>query len=1179
MKTVARAPIAVLLVGIVASVCLLIAPSAVAASGPGWSIRSLAQPTNFSSVPNAICEVNAESELCDSYTLIVTNVGHGTAEPPIAISDVLPAGMRVVHIVGEDMLTGEELTCSKTLVQCVDGLSVPAGDRLKVTINVIVNEPGLLPEALNAAEVSGGGASPASVTKPTKISTEPASFGIQDFSFQPFGSNGTTDTEAGGHPVSLSTSLYFSSLATTSGGGTYGPAEEVKNILVNLPPGLVGNPLATPRCPQHDLLLEFGKTACPANTRIGTLVFEASPGTFRTSENPTFGTTAVYNMEPDAGYPAEFGFSYLSKPVFMFASLVREASGYGLRVEAPGLPSLETIGVSLLLFGNPTQRDTGFSGIPFFTNPVNCGGPPAEATLEADTWTSPDVFQSASSDTYPQITDCNALQFQPTFAVRPDTTQADEPAGYNFAIQNPQFESESSPGTPEPRNVTVTLPSGVSLSPSAADGLGACPAEGSNGINIGSSDVTPQGQDLGDSYATELGNGQGGPGESPYDDGLWHIAPGHCPANSIVGSMEVQSPLLAKPLTGHMYVAQPGCGGEGQAGCTPTDAGDGNLFGVYLEVAGSGVIVKLHGSALVDPTTGQLTLTFRENPQLPFSDLRVTVGGGPRAPLANPLACGVATASSDLSPWSAPITPDATPLSSFTVDWDGQGGRESACPATPPLNPTINAGMSTSLAGGSFSPFTFTLSRHDRQQYLSQISVTTPPGLLGMLSDVTPCGEPQASQGTCSAASEIGTVTVAVGAGSHPYWVTGNVYLTSGYRGAPLGLTIVVPAKAGPFNLGYVVVRSAVAVDPRTAQITVTSDPLPQIVDGVPLRVQTVHIEVNRPESGFTFNPTNCEVHQILATAFGAQGGVAPMSVPFTAAGCSKLPFGPKFTVSTQHNGEVRGHGASLAVKLALPHSGPQSGRGVEANVRYVKVSLPKALPARLTTLQKACTEQVFAENAADCPPASFVGMAIAHTPILHNPLTGPAILVSHGGEAFPDLVILLQGENGIMVELTGNTGIKNNITTSTFASVPDAPVNNFELILPEGEHSALAATSNLCQQALVMPTAFIAQNGATLNQSTHMEVEGCPNALSLKFKKVRGSSVTLGVSVPTAGRLSASGKGLSRASKASHEREEVRLTLHIRLHGRFRSKIRLTFTPSSGKDRKKLGKSLSLRV
>jgi hypothetical protein len=1086
--------------GALALVCLLGASDAVASAGPGWSIRSVAQPTNFSGAPDALCEVNTLSNLCDSYTLIVTNVGTGPAAAGATISDALPAGVSAVHIFGEDLLTENRLSCENT--QCVDEQEVPAGDSLRIAINVLVDEAFVANPAINTAQVTGGGAATASTTDPTTISSALAPFGIQDFGFQVFDAGGMPDTQAGGHPGTLTNTFDLSSLeSSVVQRGSYGPGEEVKDVIATLPPGFVGNPQATPKCLEHELLAQVGKTACPADTRVGTLVFEAFPGAFRASEAPESGTTAVYNLVPEAGYPAEFGFSYLGKPVFLYASLVRQDSGYALRVAAAGVPVLETLGVSLVFFGNPAQRDSpagaAVAGVPFFTNPVNCAGGSSEAMLETDTWSNPGVFHSRTWNTYPRLMGCNQLQFHPALAVRPETTQADEPTGYSFDINNPQYEGESTLGTPDLKNVTVTLPPGVSVSPSAADGLGACPAEGADGINLGSDNVTPQGQDLGDPDAAELGNGQGHPGESPYDDGLWHIAPGHCSSNSTVASVEVESPLLTKPLEGHLYLAQPGCGGEGQAPCTATDASDGNLVGMYLEAAGSGTILKLRGSASLNPVTGQLSVTFRENPQLPFGDLRLHISGGPRAPLANPLACGSALTSSDFTPWSSPITPDATPLSSFAVDWDGHGG---ACPS-PPFSPSFSAGMSASLSAGSFSPFTLTISRGDRQQYLSRISVTTPPGLLGMLSSVTLCGEPQAANGTCSGASEIGTTTAAAGAGSHPYWVTGHVYLTTGYGGAPFGLTIVVPAKAGPFNLGNVIVRASINVDPETSALTIVSDPLPQIIDGVPLRVQTVNVNVNRP--GFMFNPTNCEAHQITGTLAGAQGGAASVSSTFTASGCRNLPFTPKFTATTSARSSKQ-NGASLDVKILYKPG--------QANIKSVSVALPKQLPSRLTTIQQACPAATFAANPATCPPGSLIGVAHGHTPVLPVELAGPAYLVSHGGAAFPDVVLVIEGE-GVRVDLRGSVNIKRGITSSTFATVPDVPITSFDLTLPTGPHSALTATlpakarGSLCGQKLIMPTTLTGQNGLQLKQSTKIAVSGCPKITTRKVSKKAAKS------------------------------------------------------------------------
>jgi len=476
--------------------------------------------------------------------------------------------------------------------------------------------------------------------------------------------------------------------------------------------------------------------------------------------------------------------------------------------------------------------------------------------------------------------------------------------------------------------------------------------------------------------------------------------------------------------------------------------------------------------------------------------VKIVLTGGQRAALANPQSCGVAATSSDLRPWSAPKSgPDATPGSSFVV---------TGCASPQLFGPAFSAGTVTPSAGG-FSPFTLTLARQDGEQDLAGLTVTTPPGLLGLLKSVQRCPEPQAAQGTCGADSLIGHVQVAVGSGSEPLWVSGQVFLTGPYKGAPFGLSVVVPAVAGPFDLGNVVVRAAIGVDTRTAQITVASDPLPQLVDGVPLRVKTVNVSIDR--QGFIFNPTNCSQQQVTGTLTSAQGAAVAVSSQFAVAGCAGLPFKPSFKVSTQAKTSKR-NGASLDVSVT-------SGQG-QANIGKVAVSLPKQLPSRLTTIQQACPQATFAVNPASCPAGSDIGTATAHTPVLANPAAGPAYLVSHGGAAFPDLVVILQGE-GVTLELVGSIDIKKGVTSSAFNSVPDAPISTFELRLPEGPHSGLAAVlpskakGSLCGTSLTMPTTITGQNGAQVKQGTKIAVMGCaktkkkPKHRKPKHRKVRG--------------------------------------------------------------------------
>jgi uncharacterized repeat protein (TIGR01451 family) len=1084
------------------------APALAATPSPGWSVSPVPQPTNFSSSRNAECKAAIElrgvlegipSRQCDRYLVTVRNEGsEPTDGSTVTITDTLPEGFTAVSISSGEGEGGPAptLTCELATVACSYNEVVPPGGALVMVVDVEV-PPSAPREVSNSAAVSGGGAPSISTSARTTVSSVPPTFGPTSLEFQALGVDGALDLQAGDHPDAVTTSFQFATVKFAASEGatvTYLPVQDVKDVAVELPPGFIGDPQATPRCPEYLLL----NSACPSSSRVGTIGIEAEGG-----GSPGVETQPVFNIAPEHGHPAEFGFEYLSREFVMYADVVRSASGYGLRVSVPGLPrlnhTLEITGVTLTFFGNPAAQDGGATmSAAFFTNPVDCSAPgPLTAKLEADSWQNPGQYVSKEAMSYPRMTGCNILQFEPTITVQPETTQADEPAGYNVNLEVPQT-TKLFPAlaTPELQNTVVTLPEGVSVSPSAADGLVGCPETGPEGIDIAQ----------GERHPNEVGEG-----EALGADGLSHLTAGHCPAGSTLGTVEITTFLLASPLNGHVYLAQPKCGGEGQPACTEASATNGELFGLYIEAEGSGVVIKLPGTVAADPATGRLTATFKNNPQLPFSDLRLQFTGGPRAPLANPQGCGSFTTTSDLSPWSAPETPDATPSSSFAV---------TGCSGPMPFAPSFSAGTVTPTAG-AFSVFTLTFSRHDGEQDLSGVTVQTPVGLLGMLSQVQLCPEPQASQSACGPQSLIGHTQVAAGAGSHPFWVGGSVFLTGPYRGAPFGLSIVTHAQAGPFDLGDVIVRAAIHVDPHTSALTVVSDRLPQIIDGVPLRIQTVNVAIDKP--GFMFNPTNCSPLAITGTITAAQGASANLASPFAAAGCKNLPFKPKFTVLTQAK-TSKANGASLHVKVV-------SGPG-QANIGQVKVDLPKQLPSRLTTLQKACLAAVFDANPAACPAGSVVGTGWAVTPVLKNILTGPAYLVSHGGAAFPDLVIVLQGE-GITLDLVGNTDIKKGITSSTFKAVPDAPVSTFDLVLPEGPHSALTANGSLCGsetvtvrksvavrvhgrllhvlknvkqvrlRSLNMPTAITGQNGAVVKQTTKIAVSGCPKHKKAK-KKVK---------------------------------------------------------------------------
>jgi hypothetical protein len=874
--------------------------------------------------------------------------------------------------------------------------------------------------------------------------------------------NGTPDLQAGSHPYAYTSTL---AVNTENREGNIAPAGgDVKDIEASLPPGFVGDPSATPQCSLEEFRANFEanllgfKESCPEASQIG--IIELNFGGVKFYPE-------VYNLVPQRGYPAEFGFRVLGVPV-VIVPRVRTGSDYGITAMFEDIPDAFTFTEGkLTLWGVPTEAghnsergpcwgSSGYfdgskaggecpsSGVskPFLSLPTSCAGP-LHFSARVDSYEDPGVYSEAQTTT-PALTGCEKLAFAPDVVAQPEPAQAASPSGLSVEIEVPQtYNNPVGLAESNLKDTTVTLPAGVAVNPSAGDGLAGCSEE---------------------------------------QFGLHDASEVACPEASKVGSVEITTPLLENPLRGGVYLAQQGdLPGNGS---NPF----GSLLALYLTVRDpqSGVLVKLAGEVTPDPVTGQLVTTFLNNPQVPFSNLKLSFFAGPRAALVNPPLCGSYTTSTQMTPWSGEAS--ATPGWTFQIN---SGPSGTPCTAAQPFSPQLVSGTVSNQAG-AFTPYSLTFFRSDGEQNLAQIQVSTPPGLLGSLTGVTLCEEPQAQQGTCGPDSLIGSVTVGVGAGSNPYYVTGKAYLTGSYNGAPYGLSFVVPAIAGPLNLGTVVVRAAVNVNPSTAALTVTSEPLPQILQGVPLNIRAVNVTLNREH--FIFNPTNCNPLAVSATLTSALGASVPVSTRFQATNCTSLAFTPKFTVTTSGK-TSRAGGASLDARIQVPAGGSQ------ANFARVKVELPKALPSRLTTLQKACTAQVFQTNPAGCPAASLVGYAKATTPLLPVTLTGPAYFVSHGGEAFPSLIVVLQGY-GVRVDLVGATFIsKKGITSSTFASVPDVPVNTFELYLPEGPYSALAANGTLCKQKLSMGTELVAQDGAAIHRSTPIGVTGCTK-LTTKAKK-----------------------------------------------------------------------------
>jgi hypothetical protein len=885
-----------------------------------------------------------------------------------------------------------------------------------------------------------------------------ATFGIKSFSFEVLDKEGNPYTQAGGHPYEWTTSIAFNSTTSEVDRHEAEAADaNVRDIETELPPGLIASATATPRCSRY--LVAFDQ--CSPATQVGEVeVVDA------TNERYIEG---LYNVVPPSGVPVELGAVVQNLVRIYIDGNVRTGGDYGATAKVLSTSEDDNIRMSRVsIWGVPedpshdSHRVCPIPGkqvapgeqpcspqgpqVPLLTNPTSCPGTPMPATLRVDSWQEPGQFVSAQT-LIPATTGCEALDFTPSITVTPDTSVADSPAGLAVNLEVPQNETASGLSTSALKNTTVELPAGVSVSPSAANGLEAC---------------------------------------SEAQIGLHSEAAVECPNGSKIGTVEITSPLIADHLTGGVYVARQG------------ENPFHSLLAMYIAAEADGARVKLAGHIVADPVTGQLTTTFTETPQIPFNDFKLNLFGGRRGALATPNACGAPNTNVSLTPW------DGLGATSFSEPFTTSMGCVSG------FAPSFEAGT-VSAQAGAYAPFTLSFSRGDSEENFAGATVTLPPGLIGKIAGVAQCTDAQlaAAAGksgvaelaspSCPAGSLIGTVQTTAGPGPSPVSVSGKAYLTGPYKGGPYGIAVIVPAVAGPYDLGTVVIRQSLRIDPSDAHVTDTSDPFPTILQGVPLRIKSVNVTLDRPD--FTFNPTSCEPKTIGATLESTGGAKAGVSSRFQAVNCASLKFAPKFTASTAGKAS-KANGASLDVKVGYP-TGPE---GTYANIKAVKVDLPKQLPSRLTTLQKACLAATFEANPANCPKASNVGTATATTPVLNVPLTGPAYIVSHGGEAFPDLEIVLQGENVTLV-LVGNTQIKNGITSSTFKTVPDAPVSSFELKLPTGQYSILGANVpqskkyNLCGQSLPMPTQITAQNGAVIKQTTKIAVSGCPKVKKAKAK------------------------------------------------------------------------------
>jgi hypothetical protein len=1065
--------------------------------------------------------------------VVVNDIGGAASGAGAVMHEVLPAGLTATSANGAEC---EGLGSSN--VVCVLPEPVPSAGAVAVYIEF--EETGPLTPGSSLRDVATvGGAGGPEISREIEMHVQaenehgPGPAGIAHFSVSATGPAGEPVSQAGGHPTLLTTSVLFNSLFDENlhlPTVPVQPVEAVKNLVFYLPLGMLGDPAVAEQCPMSQVSLVAELEGCPPGSRIGT-VLPVILSTFFARER------GIYNLTPEKGYAAEFAFSSNNLTFVTYANVVRRDGTYMVRVSIPGVPlSSLTIGFVASFYGDIQEHfvrgegeEVSFDRGAFLTDPSNCGETPeaGEASVALDTWEHPNLTLPISGSTmvFPRLTGCERLAFQAGLSMTQQTTQADEPSGLDVGLEVPQGPNDATGlGTPPVKDTTVTLPAGITVSPSSANGLEACAESGPHGINI-----------------------EGPESEEVAADGLERPAAGHCPEASQIATVKASTPLLHEELTGRMFLATPQCG-QGAQGCTRKDVEEGKLIGLYLELEGpnSGIVVKLKGDATIKQASGQITASFEELPQFPFSKFVVSTKRSAHAPVENSQVCGASTGSATVTPWS-PETPAVSPIAGIMTDWNGEG---QPCPATAPFAPAFAAGT-TSPTAASTSPFALTLKREDREQDINMLSTLLPEGLLANISKVTRCPEPQASEDSlsaCPASSQIGTTTVAVGPGNDPYYETGKVFFTGPYGGAPFGLSVVVPAVAGPFNLGDVLVRAKLYVDPHTSQATAVSDPLPQELDGIPLRMRVLNVTLTNEE--FVLNPTSCAKMSINATVTSTTGGTANLSSPFTAKGCNKLQFRPAFRASTEAT-STKVDGTGVKIKIAYPSSG-------EANIAKVVLGFPKNLPVRLETLQKACLAATFEANPASCPAASNVGTATVHTPILSSPLSGPIYLVSHGNAKFPDAVVVLQGE-GLTLDVDGQSFVsKAGALTATFASVPDAPFSTFEASLPAGRYSQFTSVRSVgraqgsqCGENLVVPVTMVAHNGAELKENATMQITGCPLSVSILKAKVAGARIAVTVRTSAKGRLTIHGAGVKTLVKPGLAAGTHKLTIALTAGGR----------------------------
>jgi hypothetical protein len=970
---------------------------------------------------------------------------------------------------------------------------LPVYHQIEALIGVRV-EPGAESGEVNEASISGGGAPSAQAVHPITVNEARTGFGVEDYEAIYEEAGGEPDSRAGSHPFQYTTTFDLKAAKVfdaASGGQAAVPAEMAKDVIAHLPAGQLGNPSVYPRCTMAQFLSfsDFQLDQCPPNTMIGVATVTYSEFKFSGQLGLANRVVPIYNLEPGYGEPARFGFAPAGVATILGTAL-RSNGDYGVDVTALNVPQvIGFLANTLTIWGVPGDpRHDSARGVAcledgfgpcepgpdathppaFLTLPGACSGAPLSGGIETDSWLHPGTMLAPEPDPSEPLgtmNSCGIVPFGPTMGASPTTHSTSSGTGmaFHLDVEDEGLISGEGLAQSEIKKAVVTLPEGFTSNPSVAEGLKACSL-------------------------------------AEYEATTVHIGTG-CTPESKVGEVEVESPLVeGKKAVGGLFVARQG------------ENPFHNLLTLYLVARNEelGILVKQPLKVEPNPKTGQLTTTVDDIPQLPFSHFRLAFRSGQRAPLITPSACGTYTVGAKLYPWSEPEVPreESSPFQ-ITQGPEGEG-----CPSKglPPFHPNLVAGALNNAAG-HYSPFYLHMTRRDSEQEITHFSIKLPPGVIGKLAGISECtdsqiaaakarerlggGQEELESPSCPANSQIGRTLVGTGVGNVLAYAPGKVYLAGSYHGSAISVVAITAAKVGPFDLGTVVVREALSVNPETAEVFVDatgSDPIPHILDGIPTHLRDIRVYMDRPQ--FVLNPTNCERTSTASTLLGAgldfesEADDNPFTAtsPFQVAACSALPFAPKLSLALKGKTNRGAHPAFHA-HLAM------NGVG-ESGIAVSQVTLPRSEYIENAHFRTICTRVQFkagAGNGSQCPPGSIYGHAKAITPLLSEPLEGPVFLRSSEHQ-LPDLVVALHNSQ-VDFDLVGRVdSVKGGGLRNTFESAPDAPVSSFDLWMDGGKKGLFVNSTNLCARTYRAKVSFTGQNGKLRDYRSRMRAR-CPKA------------------------------------------------------------------------------------